>query len=262
MNEIVVEEVWFSYSRDGKDERQYVLENINLSVCKGEFVGLLGPNGCGKTTLLKVIAGIFKPQKGNIKVCGLDPFTTNRRRIARLIGLVTQDFMPIYKYSVKQIVFSGRLPFARSFFPEWSIEDEKAVLEALKKVDAEKFIDRPFQNLSTGEQKRVAIARIIAQETPVILLDEPTAHLDPGHIREIKRLLKRLHNEGKTIVAAFHDINIAAELCDKIVLMKEGRIHFLGEPETVLLPDKLKQIYDTDFVLLKDPQAGRMVAVY
>ncbi len=264
MSDIVIENVWFSYSSAKNNSRNadYALKNVNLVVESGEFVGLLGPNGSGKTTLLKIIAGLLKPQHGQVRICGLDPFRTNRRKMAKLIGLVTQDFMPVYKYSVKQIVLSGRLPYRRSFFPEWTVEDEKVVLEALRKVDAERFINRSFQNLSTGEQKRIAIARIIAQQTPVVLLDEPTAHLDPGHISEIKHLLIKLHQEGKTIVAAFHDINIAAELCDRLILMKDGEIWFDDKPNEVLTPERLRGIYGTDFVVLKNSIPNRIIAIF
>jgi len=239
-----------------------VLDGINLEIHQGEFIALLGPNGCGKTTLLKVIAGLLPASEGAVRVNGMDPYHMKRKQLAKIVGFVTQDFVPTYNYTVKQIVLTGRLPYAKGFFSSWTDEDMKSVHRSLEKVDGSQFMERPFYNLSTGEQKRIAIARMLAQDTPVLLLDEPTAHLDPGHIVKIRDLLRTLHQENKTLIGAFHDINIAAELCNRLVLMKEGKIIVCGKPEEVINTDNLERIYDVRVSIITNPATKRPIVVY
>ncbi|HBT26057.1 MAG TPA: ABC transporter ATP-binding protein [Pseudothermotoga sp.] len=258
MVDVALKSVSFRYN----SKQGLVLNGTTLFVEHGEFVGLLGPNGSGKTTMLRIIAGLFPVSDGEVKVCGMNPLKIGRKKLAKIVGFVTQDFIPIYDYTVKQIVLSGRLPYAKTFFSTWTDKDLEAVKEALRKVDAERFIERSFHSLSTGEQKRVAMARILAQNTPVILLDEPTAHLDPGHVVEIKNVLAHLHKEGKTIIAAFHDVNIASELCTRIVFMKSGKILFDGPPEKIITEKTLELIYDTKFHVIKNPETGKLIVVY
>ncbi|MFN3283967.1 MAG: ABC transporter ATP-binding protein, partial [Pseudothermotoga sp.] len=164
--------------------------------------------------------------------------------------------------TVAHIVLTGRLPYSRGFFSTWSKDDIDAVRNALDKVDGIKFMNSFFYNLSTGEQKRVAIARILAQNTPILLLDEPTAHLDPGHVVKIKSLLKNLNKEGKTLVAAFHDINTALELCNKLVLMKEGKILFFGTPEQVMNIENLEAVYEVQVSIINDPKIKHPIVIY
>lgn len=258
MAEVFLKDVAFRYN----PKNQFAINEVTLKIDEGDFVGLLGPNGCGKTTLLKIIAGLLPVSSGLVRIDGKDPAKMKRKQLAKIIGFVTQDFAPVYNYTVSQIVLTGRLPYSRGFFSTWSKDDIDVVKSALDKVDGMKFIDSFFYNLSTGEQKRVAIARILAQNTPILLLDEPTAHLDPGHVVKIKTLLKNLHQEGKTLVAAFHDINIAIELCDKLVLMKEGRVLFYGTPERVINTDNLERIYDVQVSIITDSKAKRPIVIY
>ncbi len=258
MAEIVLKDVSFRYS----NRNQFAIDKVSLQINKGDFVALLGPNGCGKTTLLKIIAGLLPVSSGLVRIGGKDPSKIRRKQLAKMVGFVTQDFAPVYNYTVNQIVLTGRLPYSRGFFSSWTKEDVEIVKNALDKVGCAKFVDRLFYNLSTGEQKRVAIARILAQDTPILLLDEPTAHLDPGHVVKIKDLLKNLHQDGKILVAAFHDINVAAELCNRLVLMKDGKIIFCGKPEQVINTSNLEIIYGVKASIITNPETKRPVVVY
>ncbi|MFN4189883.1 MAG: ABC transporter ATP-binding protein [Pseudothermotoga sp.] len=258
MAEIVLKDVFFRYS----SKNNFAINAVTLKVDKGDFVALLGPNGCGKTTLLRIMAGLLPVSSGLVRIDGKDPAKMKRRQFAKIIGFVTQDFAPVYNYTVAQIVLTGRLPYSRGFFSTWSKDDIDAVKNALDKVDGVKFMNSFFYNLSTGEQKRVAVARILAQNTPILLLDEPTAHLDPGHVVKIKGLLKNLNKEGKTLVAAFHDINTALELCNKLVLMKEGKILFCGTPEQVMNIENLEAVYDVQVSIIYDPKIKHPIVIY
>ncbi len=256
MVEILLRNVDFGYT----DEP--VLKSINLRIEKGEFVSLIGPNGSGKTTLLKLVAGLLKPTSGTVLVRNMQPSKTSRRKLARTIGFVTEDLNPIYPFRVSQIVLTGRLPYKSSLFASWDELDFQKAKEALAKVDALAYFDRYFNELSAGERKRVSIARILAQDTPILLFDEPTAHLDPGHAVEVLNILKKLHGEGRTILAAFHEINFAVRLSDRIVIMKDGRIIADGHPKSVLTEQLLEYVYNTRFRLIQDPSTGLPYAIY
>ncbi|MCS7175123.1 ABC transporter ATP-binding protein [Pseudothermotoga sp.] len=256
MIEISLSKVDFGYTD------QLILKSIDLHVKKGEFVSLIGPNGSGKTTLLRLVAGLLRPIFGTVTVAGIDPTRVSRKKLARIVGFVTEDLNPVYPFLVSQIVLTGRLPHKRGFFTSWDEFDLRKVREALQKVDALQYLNRNFNSLSAGEKRRVSIARILAQDTPIILFDEPTAHLDPGHAVEVVEILKRLHEEGRTILAAFHEINFAVRISDRLVVMKEGRIVADGKPEEVLTEKLLEQVYNTRFKLVVDSETGSLYVLY
>lgn len=256
MVEICLDKVDFGYTD------QLVLKSIDLRVKRGEFVSLIGPNGSGKTTLLRLVAGLLKPISGTVTVAGVDPARASRKKIAKIVGFVTEDLNPVYPFLVNQIVLTGRLPYKGGFFSSWDESDLQNVREALRKVDALQYLNRSFNSLSSGEKRRVSIARILAQDTPILLFDEPTAHLDPGHAVEVVEILKRLHKEGRTILAAFHEINFAVRISDRLVVMKEGKIVIDGRPKEVLTEKLLEQVYNTRFKLIPDPETGLPYVVY
>lgn len=256
MVEISLSDVDFGYTK------QLVLKSITLRVNRGEFVSLIGPNGSGKTTLLRLVAGLLEPTKGTVLVRGMEPSKTSRKQFAKVVGFVTEDLNPVYPFRVRQIVLTGRLPYKSGFFASWDRVDLEKAKEALSKVDALAYLDRYFNELSAGEKKRVSIARILAQDTPILLFDEPTAHLDPGHAVEVIKILKKLHEEGRTILAAFHEINFALRLSDRIVIMKEGKVFAEGEPHRTVTEDILRQVYNTDFRLIIDPLTNSPYVVY
>jgi len=243
--DVEVQNLLFSYSKE------ITLKDISFATDPGDFVGILGPNGSGKTTLLKLIAGILKPDKGVIKIKGKRVDSFKRRDLARILGFVTQELSPLFSFTVHRIIETGLIPHKPRLFPSLTESDENRIKVALQNTGSESFLKRSFHTLSAGEQRRVSIARVLAQNTPIILVDEPMAHLDPGHVVSISRVLKKLSADGKTIIAAFHDINAAFSLCNKILFLKKGKMYGYGSAKEILTEVNLERVYGTRFQLIK-----------
>lgn len=246
MFDVEVQNLIFSYSK------KITLRDISFDTNPGDFVGILGPNGSGKTTLLKLIAGILKPDKGVIKIKGKRIDSFKRQDLARILAFVTQELSPLFSFTVHRIIETGLIPHKSRLFPSLTESDENRIKIALQNTGLESFLKRPFHTLSAGEQRRVSIARALAQNTPIILVDEPMAHLDPGHVVSISKVLKQLSADGKTIIAAFHDVNAAFALCNKILFLRNGEIHDYGSTEKVLTEVNLERVYETRFQLFKE----------
>jgi len=214
MNEILqVEDLTFAYG--GKP----VLSQVSFQVKEGAFLGIAGPNGAGKTTLLNLLCGLLKPQAGSIRICGRDINCLLPRELATKIAVVRQEFVPVFEFTVAEVVLMARTPYLSVLGFEGKSDYELA-MEALELTDTAEFANRPLSELSGGERQRVFIARAIAQDTPVLLLDEPTSFLDLKHQVAIYDLLKKMQLEkGKTIVVVTHDINLAAQYCEKVLLL-------------------------------------------
>ena len=186
----------------------------------GKFIGVIGPNGSGKTTLLKVIAGILKPISGRVFVNGTDVHKEPKRVVSRIVTLVSQDFAPVYDFKVLELV---KMAFSSSSIFPSPDEDEKA-LAALKKVGMEGFADRFFSTLSGGEKRLVMLARAIAQETDVVLVDELELHLDPNHKKRIAEILEEIAKNGKTVISVFHDVQLATSFSESFLLVDKGKV--------------------------------------
>ncbi|MEK7376377.1 MAG: ABC transporter ATP-binding protein, partial [Candidatus Margulisiibacteriota bacterium] len=208
-----------------------VLNGISFSVEEGEFVGILGPNGCGKTTLLRAISNFVGVKKAEIYINGKDVTNLKRKEIARIVSFVPQLSEPAAGFSVYETVFMGRIPYLKNLSPA-SKNDLEAVENALKKTGLHSFKDQDVSSLSGGQYQRVLIARALAQETQILLLDEPTAHLDIRYQVEIMDLIKNLSN--KTVIASFHDLVLAKKFCNRIIIIDGGRIVADGTPDEAL----------------------------
>jgi iron complex transport system ATP-binding protein len=220
---------------------------------KGEFFGLLGPNGSGKSTLLNLIDGVRQPCEGEVRVKGVHPGRMRRRDLARLVAVVPQDASCIFPLTVEEVVLMGRSPHISQFAFE-SRRDFDAVHSAMKAADLLPFAGRLMETLSGGERQRVWIARALAQEPEIILLDEPTASLDLAHQCGTFDLFRALSlRNGLTVVAVTHDINLASLYCDRIALLHEGRLHALGCPAEVLTESHIREVFGVNVVVDRHP---------
>ena len=245
-----IRQVCFSYF-DG-----LVLHNINLFIKAGEMVGLLGPNGSGKTTLIKLATGVLKPGQGEIRLDGSNLSQLSRKSIARTMAVVPQQFHIPFSFTVAEVVTLGRIPFLKAFAGESAI-DRQLVANALELVGIAELRERRFDELSGGERQKVILAMALAQQPKLLLLDEPTVHLDIAHQVEILELVRRLNaEEGLTVIAAMHDLNLASLYFDRLVLLKEGRVSADGTPAQVLTEDRIKEVFSASVRVEPHPVTG------
>lgn len=238
MDIIKVKNVNFRYSRQVE-----VLTNLSFKVPAGSFLAIAGPNGAGKSTILNLLCGLLQIQSGSITINQAPIESYGIRKLARKVAVVRQEFVPVFGFSVIQTVFMGRTPYlGRGGFE--SKTDKNIVAEALQATNTIKFASRPLSAISGGERQRVFIARAFAQETDILLLDEPTSFLDLKHQVRIYDLLKKMQLEkGKTIIAVTHDINLAAQYCDKVLLLGSDRSYHIGQAKDVFSPAKIEQVF-------------------
>ncbi|MDN7024064.1 ABC transporter ATP-binding protein [Methanoculleus sp. FWC-SCC1] len=253
MVRLSVSDLAFSY-RD-----RPVLSDIAFCVDAGEVLGLVGPNGCGKTTLIKCVDGILTPCRGRVALEGQDLARMHRREVARLIAYVPQSITNHTSSTVFETVLMGRRPYLN-----WSVrpEDEEKVQEALSLLDLDDLAFRQVRELSGGERQRVMIARAIAQETKAILLDEPTSSLDVHHQMAVMEVIRSLAEERDlSVVIAVHDLNLAAAFCHRLLVMKQGSIQGNGIPADVLTAATIRDVYGIDAVVKHDLATPYMVPV-
>ncbi|MGZ3558613.1 MAG: ABC transporter ATP-binding protein [Thermodesulfobacteriota bacterium] len=247
---IEVNSISFRYHDD------WVLEDVSFRAERGEFVGLIGPNGSGKTTLLKILYRLLTPQKGEILFELVPMKKMERVDIAKRIAVVAQETHLLFPFSVLETVLMGRSPYLGHlmFENEKDLEIARKAMEWTKIVP---FSERHMDELSGGERKRVFIARALAQEPEVILLDEPTASLDIQHQIDFLDLILTLNRErGLTIIMASHDINIASEFCDRLILLQRGRIYQMGTPEQVITKENIETVYGCEVWIDQNPISG------
>jgi iron complex transport system ATP-binding protein len=234
-----------------------VLNGLTFSIERGSFTGIIGPNGSGKSTLLKSLSRVLKPVKGAVLLDETDLYSQDTKEVAKKMAVVPQETAVSFSFTVKDVVIMGRSPHLGLFQNEGEKDFAVARL-AMELTDTIHLADRLITAISGGERQRVIIAKALAQEPKIILLDEPTSHLDINHQIEILSLLKRLNRENNlTIIAVFHDLNLASQYCDRLVLMKGGSIFTLGEPEEVLTTDNIKDVYSASVLVRKHPVTGR-----
>lgn len=231
-------------------EKNSILKGINIEVDNKEVVGIIGPNGSGKSTLLKCIYRILKPSEGVIKLDGIDMKNISIKESSKKLSVLSQHNNYNFDFTVKEIVLMGRAPY-KKFMERDNKEDYDIVNDALEKVDMLEFKDRSFQSLSGGEQQRVILARALAQQPQCLILDEPTNHLDIKYQLQLMRIVKNLNIE---VIAAIHDLNIAAMYCDKIYVLKDGQVIKYGNPKDVLTKELIKEVYEVDAELRVDKE--------
>jgi len=232
------------------------LDGVTVDVHAGEMLGVVGPNGSGKTTLLRVLDALLGPTRGAVRLDGADLAAVSRKAVAKVIGVVPQASAPGFGFTTLEIVTMGRAPHLHPLAPEGA-DDEAAVRQAMERTDTWQLRHRPIDTLSGGERQRVLLARALAQTPRVLLLDEPTAHLDLKYQLEMMALVHALARDGLAVVAVVHDLNLAAQFCDRLVMLNRGRIAAVGSPAEVLTAATLLAVYGTEVVVETHPATGR-----
>ena len=230
-----------------------VLDGLSISVPSGSLVGLVGPNGAGKTTLLRTINATLVPDEGRVLVGEENVHALSSKAVARRVATVPQDTSVPFSFPVRRVVEMGRHPHRPRFGTD---PDPGAVDRAMERTGVADLADRPIDAVSGGERQRVMVARALAQDAPVLVLDEPTASLDVNHQVATLDLVAGLVDEGRTALTAIHDLNLAARYCDAVAVLAEGRILAAGPPREVLTEDAVARAFDADAVVVDHPVTG------
>jgi iron complex transport system ATP-binding protein len=247
---VSIEGVTFSY-----DGLSLVLEDVSLDVPQGGLLGLIGPNGSGKSTLLKLASGLLCPSRGRIRLDGVDVRSMSARVLARRLAVVAQERPIGFEFTVREVVAMGRTPYVARFGRE-SRADRRAIRDAMNLADVEQLSDRSIRDVSGGERQRVFLALALAQQPRVLLLDEPTTHLDLGHQVRFLSIVRRRAEEGCTVLLAIHDLTMAGQTVDRVALIERGRIQATGEPSRVLTAANLREVFGVDIHVGRDPATG------
>ena len=253
-------DVTFGFGRKETAVQSPVLKNVSFTIGSGEVLGILGPNGSGKSTLLKILMRILVPQQGTVEWFGQPPDAFSQADIARHVAFVPQETQQAFPFTINEMVLMGRYPHHdRTWGLGWEGSRDRAVaMQAMRDLDVAHLGARLITNVSGGERQRAVIARALAQEPDVLLLDEPTAFLDLHHQLDIARIIRRLNGErGLTVVLVSHDLNLASQYCDRLLLLREGEIVTVGAPEEVIAAASLEPVYGCSVLVDQHPQSGR-----
>lgn len=246
-----VDNVSFSYSSFN------VLDKVRFGVSKGEFTGIIGPNGSGKSTLLKCISNVLNTDSGKIRFNDKGVGEYSRTELARNMAVVSQNTEITFGFTCEEIVLMGRSPYIPRFGSEQD-RDYEIVRGAMRATNTLHLANRSITSISGGERQRVIIAQALAQQPKLLLLDEPTSHLDIKHQVELLDLLTRLNEkEGLTVIAVMHDLNLSALYCDYLIMLSEGQVYSIGTCEQVITAENVESVYGTSVSVTKHPITGR-----
>ncbi len=232
-----------------------VIELLDLQTPSGQITALIGPNGCGKSTLLRGLARLLKPQHGSVLLNGLAIHTVPTKQLAKELGILPQSPTAPEGITVRELVAQGRYPH-QEWFQQWSVGDEEALQKALTLTHLSSLSDRVVDTLSGGQRQRAWIAMALAQETEILLLDEPTTYLDLAHQLEVLDLLVKLNQEGKTIVMVLHDLNHAAQYANHLVALSAGKIVAQGKPNEVITEAMVRDVFQVESQVISHPITG------
>lgn len=241
--------------------KRTVINGLDLKVEAGHFYGIVGPNGCGKTTLLMLMMGYYRADEGSITFDGVDISRYSRRHLAKKMALVPQDFTINFDFRVRDVVMMGRYPYIPRFITP-SSEEEQKVNAVMGEMGIVALGDRSVLALSVGEKQRVVFARALAQDTPVLLLDEATSNMDIHHtLHALDQVVQRVRS-GKTIIGVFHDLNLAAMYCDRMVFMSGGRILTQGKIEEAFCEEMIEKTFGVKGTILAHPHTGNKQVIF
>jgi len=237
--------------------KETVLNGVEIEVREGEFVGLIGPNGSGKTTLLRVATGVLAPGEGEVLLRGVNLQSIGRRTIAKTIAFLPQDLATEFSFTVREVTLMGRYPHLPRVGYE-TRKDLEITEHAMELTGVARLADRIITELSGGERQRVFIAMCLAQEPELLVLDEPTNHLDIGYQLSALDLIRKLNREtNMTVISVFHDLNLAAEYCERVVVLDGGRVDALGPPEDVLTTSMIQRVYGVKVFTERNPVSNK-----
>ncbi|GIF96324.1 ABC transporter [Catellatospora citrea] len=241
-------------------DRRVVARDLGVEIVDGSFTVIVGPNACGKSTLLKALARVLKPQAGTVYLDGAAIASLPSKQVAKQLGMLPQSPVVPAGIVVEDLVARGRFAHQR-LLRQWSVDDEAAVREAMAVTEVSELADRFVDELSGGQRQRVWLAVALAQQTPILLLDEPTTFLDLAHQFEVLDLCADLHEQGRTVVAVLHDLNQACRYATDLVVMRAGEIVAQGTPEAVMTADLVEHVFGVASQVITDPQTGTPMVV-
>lgn len=242
-------------------DQRTVAENLSVSIPRDSFTIIIGPNACGKSTLLRALARMLKPTEGSVLLDGADIGSYGTKEVARKLGLLPQTSIAPDGITVGDLVSRGRYPH-QGFFRQWSPDDERVVNEAMERTGVADLATRFVDELSGGQRQRVWLAMALAQETPLLLLDEPTTYLDIAHQLEVLNLCADLHESGsRTIVVVLHELNLAARYASHLIVMRDGEIRAQGHPSEIVTSQLIEDTFDLPCSVIEDPASGTPLIV-
>ena len=237
-------------------DRRPVLEEVTFQLHRGDILGVIGPNGSGKSTLIRALTNILPLSTGRVELYGKDLTSHTARDLSQIVAVIPQQAPIPFAFCALDIVMMGRTPHLKRFQRERP-EDVRIALEAMERTDCLEFKDRPVQELSGGERQRVIIARALAQQPSILLLDEPTSFLDLNHQVEIFDLLRYLCvHDHLAVLCVSHDLNLASEYCTRLMMLREGHIYAEGSPKEILTDIHIKEVFGTDVTIIQSPYSG------
>lgn len=232
---------------------QQVLNNMSFEVGQGEFFGIIGPNGSGKSTLLRLLSGMDPVVHGKVRVNGHPISSYSRKELAKWLAVLQQDALPPVGFTVREVVEMGRYPF-QNWLGEDSAESEGLIDAIITKLELDGLVDRTIERLSGGERQRVALAKVMAQQPSLLMLDEPTTFLDIGYQIQMMDYIRSWQQESElTVIAVLHDLNLAAQYCTRLMIVHEGRVVAIGTPAEIITSTQIADVYGTEPIVLKHP---------
>lgn len=243
-----------------KYDNRVISRNLSVEIPDGTFTVIVGPNGCGKSTLLRTLSNLLKPSEGQILLDGKAITSYKSKEVARKLGLLPQSSTAPDGITVANLIAHGRYPY-QSLIRQWTDEDEAAVMSAMELTNTSDLSHRYVDELSGGQRQRVWVAMVLAQQTPMLLLDEPTTYLDIAHQIELLELFKDLNHQGNTLVAVLHDLNHAARYADNIIAMKDGQVIAQGDPREIITAKLVEEVFGLKCIIIDDPVANTPLVV-